>query len=309
MSFSLLRRRRTEISLLVVVVIWGFNFPLIKAVLGVMPTHVMNFFRLFSSLLTLGLIWRFSPGSEQRFWAAFRARPLPLLGLGLLGYFIYQVTFIIGLDHTAAGNAAIIMASVPVWSALIGQMLGFERLNRRAWGGLFLSVTGTVLIVLTGHRALSFGGTAMVGNGIVLLAALCWGAYTAFNRPLLRHVSPVSLNLYGLLFSLPFLFLVARPGFAEVDWPRMTPLIWLAIVASGGLSTGVATVLWSAAVRAVGAAQTAAFGNLVPFIALFSSFFFLGEPIRLVQIAGGLLIIAGIFVLQRARRKAALHDE
>ena len=295
---------KTEASLLFVVLVWGFNFPLIKAVLGVMPAHTMNFFRLTSSLLTLGVIgWYRSRGKSRSRMQALRLRPVPILALGLLGYFVYQVSFIVGMDHTAAGSAAIIMASVPVWSALIGHGFRYERLPRTAWVGLVICLSGAVLIVVTGANEVDFGQEALFGNTIILLAALCWGAYTAFNRPLLRHVTPLELNLYGLAISLPFLFLTASPSFPAVQWGRLSLWVWAAIVISGGLSTGLATLLWSGAVRDVGAAQTAAYGNLVPFVALFSSFFFLDEPLHPLQVSGGVLIIGGLFVMQRARRR------
>ena len=103
--------------------------------------------------------------------------------------------------------------------------------------------------------------------------------------------------------SLPFLFLIALPEFKAVAWDRIDGWIWLALLYSGGLSTGLAPVLWSASVQNVGAAHTAAFGNLVPFIALFSSHL-LGEPILPAQILGGLLIIGGIVIMRRERTPA-----
>ncbi|QXD15557.1 DMT family transporter [Rhodocaloribacter litoris] len=296
---------KTDAMLLFVTLVWGCNFPVIKAVLAVMPAHAMNAVRLLISALVLGGYYAVQ-GRRQGtpLLAPLRQAPGMLLALGLLGYFLYQVAFIVGLDHTAAGSAAIIMASVPLWSALVGHTFGFERLRRLGWAGLLVTLVGTALIVVFGPRTVDFGGGVLFGNVVMVGAAVCWGCYTALNRPVLRRVSPLALSLFGLLFSLPLLFLVALPSFDEIAWGRVNGWTWAALLYSGGLSTGLAPVLWSASVHRVGAAHTTAFGNLVPFIALFAGFFFLDEPINLAQLLGGGLIIAGIMLVRRVRGTA-----
>ena len=69
---------------------------------------------------------------------------------------------------------------------------------------------------------------------------------------------------------------------------------------SGGLSTGIAYLLWNLAVHHVGPSQTAIFSNLVPFVALLAAFVLLGDPITLLQLAGGVLIIGGLVLMRRA---------
>ncbi len=305
MPHTQVRDWKADAALLFVVLVWGFNFPIIKAVLEVMPPHAMNFFRLAFSALILGGFYTMRQRRRGLpFFAPLRAYTGPLIALGLLGYLVYQVTFIVGINHTAAGSAALIMASVPLWSALLGHHFRFERLRGLAWFGLTLTLSGTAAIVLLGGKEIDFGGSVLFGNLVMLTAAILWGAYTAFNRPVLRHVSPLELTFLGLLVSLPFLFLIALPEFKAVAWDRIDGWIWLALLYSGGLSTGLAPVLWSASVQNVGAAHTAAFGNLVPFIALFSSHLLLGEPILPAQILGGLLIIGGIVIMRRERTPA-----
>src|SRR5690606_40284549 len=77
--------------------------------------------------------------------------------------------------------------------------------------------------------------------------------------------------------------------------------LWAAILFSGGLSTGLTIAIWNNAIDRVGASNTAVYGNLVPLIALGSSFWLLGEPVRLAQIVGGLMVIVGLLLMRRAR--------
>ncbi|GIV61870.1 MAG: hypothetical protein KatS3mg044_0736 [Rhodothermaceae bacterium] len=295
--------RSADLILLLVVLIWGLNFPVIKAVLAVMPPHAMNVLRLAISALVLGGLYV----AQQRragkpLLEPIRAYPLAITGLGLLGYFLYQVAFIVGLDHTAAGSAGIIMASVPLWSALLGHVFRFERLRRLAWGGLFVTLVGTAVIVRFGPQPIDFSASVLFGNLVMVVAAFLWGSYTALNRPVLQRVAPLALTFFGLLVALPFLLIVGLPYMPAIDWERVDGWTWLALIYSGGLSTGLAPVLWSRSVQRVGAAHTTVFGNLTPFVALLCSFLFLGEPINAAQVFGGLLIIGGIMIVRRVRR-------
>lgn len=293
---------RHELSLLFVVLVWGVNFPVLKATLAVMPLLVVNAFRFVVSALVLGILYALRRPRDRSAWYPIQRYGWQIIGLGLLGYVFYQFAFIYGLNFTTAGSAALIMASSPLWTALLGRVRGLERLNGLAWTGLLVSLAGTLVVVLGGADAVATTGIAFFGNVLMLGASVCWGLYTALNKPLLGDVSPVGLTFFGLLVALPFLFGAAVPVFGDVAWEQVGWWAWAAIVFSGGLSTGLAFVIWNSAVKHTGASQTAAYANLVPFVALFSGFLFLGEPIFWIQIVGGACIIGGLVLMRRARR-------
>ena len=293
-----------EFALLFTVLVWGFNFPVLKAALAVMHPHAMNVFRLTVSALVLGGLY----AAQQRkagesFFAPLRRHGWPLFGMGLLGYFFYQFVFIVGIDKTTAGSAALIMASSPLWTAVIGRLFQFDFLRPAAWLGLMTTLVGAGVIVLGSTKEIDFTDDTFAGNAIIMAAAVLWGSYTAFNKPLSRRATPISISFLGLFFALPLLYALGLPYFDTVQWDGVNGWIWLAIVFSGGLSTGLVVVFWNSAVKHVGPSHTAAFGNLVPIIALFSGALFLGEQITLAQVAGGALILGGLFVMRRTRRK------
>lgn len=296
-----------DVALLFAVLVWGVNFAVLKAVLDVMPPHALNVLRFMVSLVVLGGLYVvFQRRAGAPLAAPLRRFAGPLFGLGLLGFFVYQVSFIIGVDHTTAGNAALIMASAPIWTALIGHVAGSEYLSTGAWLGLLLSLAGAAVIVVGGAEVLDLSDDTLVGNLLMVAAAACWGAYTAFSKPLSRHVSPTAISFFGLAFALPLLLGVGLPAMDEVAWERTGVLVWAALVFSGGLSTGLAVVIWNAAVRQVGAAQTAIYGNLVPVVGLASGVILLGESVRWAQLAGGALIVGGVVLMRRARRAAVV---
>lgn len=292
-----------DLGLLVSVLVWGINFAVVKAVLAVMSPHAMNLFRLTISAVTLGLLYALQQRKKgEPFWAPVREFGGQLLALGLLGFLFYQLCFIIGVSLTKAGSAALIMASSPLWTALIGHVVGFDKVPRAAWLGLLATLAGAIVIVLGSSNAIDFSNDAFLGNSLMMLAAVLWGAYTAFSKPVSRHATPVSISFLGLLFALPFLIALGIPELDTVIWSEVNYWIWIAILFSGALSTGITVAIWNTAIRAVGPSQTAVYGNLVPVIALISSFFLLGETVSWVQGLGGVLIIGGLLLTRRSRQ-------
>jgi len=304
MSERSFQRFRREAELILVVLVWGINFVVIKIVLEVMHPHVLNVFRLFSAAAVLGYIhYRRTGRSLSAFWKPFKTDPRAFIVLTFLGWVFYQMAFITGLDLTSAENAAIIMSSAPIWTALLVMIIGVERLSGLAWLGLAVSIIGTGTVITIGSEEISISSELMLGNGVMLLAAMMWGSYTAITRPLVKRHSPLALTVLALILALPFMVALAVPFWSEVNWPQVTGLYWIAIIFSGALSTGVAIVFWNNAVRTLGASHTAAFGNLVPLVALVSGYFILDDRILPAQIAGGSLIILGLVIMRYARRQ------
>lgn len=290
-----------DAALLFVVLVWGINFPILKAALAVMHPHVLNVFRFLVSAAVLGGLYAVRPDTwTDGFFAPLRRRAVQIVILGLLGYVLYQISFIVGVNHTTAGSAALIMAASPLWTALLSRLAGYERLSRIAWLGLTLSLVGTGLVVAAGAADVDLGGS-LFGNLLMLLASALWGAYTAFNKSVVHDVSPIGATFFGILVALPFLLGIGIPYADTVQWERVDVWIWVAIVFSGGLSTGLAVAIWNTAVKNVGASNTAVYNNLVPFVALIGGALFLGEAVTWPQVAGGVLIISGLVVMRRSR--------
>ncbi|NNF04828.1 MAG: DMT family transporter [Rhodothermales bacterium] len=293
---------KQEAALLSVVLIWGLNFIVMKLVLEVMHPHVMNMFRLLASGLVLGYVYWVREGrSVTRCIAPLRTHFGPLLRLGIVGWVLYQIAFIVGLDYTTAENAALIMASPPLWTALLATVMGIERLSLAGWFGLLISLCGTITVVLFGSDELTLASDLLLGNVIMLGAAIMWGAYTTLTKPLVTDLRPMAVTVLALLIVYPVIVAVGIPFWTMVEWHRVTWLHWAAIILSGSLSTGVAIAVWNTAVQKLGASHTAAFNNLVPFVAVIAGFLILDDPLFLAQLIGGVLIISGLAVMRRAR--------
>ena len=295
-------RLKSELQLLAVVLFWGLNFPVAKWVLIVIHPHVMNLFRLLAAALVLGVFYyRSTKRAGIRFWDPIRTDFKSFVFISLLGWVAYQIAFITGLDLTTAGNSAIIMSSAPVWTMIVALIWRIEKITLLAALGMLISLVGTSWIILADGNV-AVDSTFFLGNVVILGAAMLWGAYTAYTRPLVQRHSPLALTVLSVLLALPILTVIAIPYCDETAWESVTLLHWVAMFFSGSLSTGLAIVFWNNAVRNLGASHTAAFGNLVPLIALFSGFLLLGDPILPVQLIGGTLVIGGLVIMRWARK-------
>ena len=303
------QRLSSELQLLSVVLVWGVNFPVSKWILLEIRPHVMNVFRLGAAAVVLSaLLYRRCGNDWSTFWKPLQTDFKSFAFIALIGWVLYQVAFITGLNNTSAGNSAIIMSSAPIWTALIAAFFAIERISGVAWLGLLISLIGTGVIILSGPTEVDLASTYFLGNAIILVAAILWGAYTAFTRQLVQKHTPLSLTVLALIIALPAIGLVSIPYWSAIDWQQVTFMHWVAMFFSGSLSTGLAIVFWNNAVKSLGASHTAAYGNLVPLIALFSGFFMLGDTILPVQLIGGTLIIGGLVVMRWARRRHLARD-
>ncbi|MFC6725137.1 EamA family transporter, partial [Halobium palmae] len=122
-SSALPRVSRTDLLLVASVLVWGVNFVFLKVALDALPTSVVNALRFTVSAAVLGGIYvARTPRGE--YLDPLRAAPRRLLVLGLMGSFVFPVSFLAVIDETTAGNAALIAASAPLWTALVGRYVG-----------------------------------------------------------------------------------------------------------------------------------------------------------------------------------------
>ncbi|HUR20675.1 MAG TPA: DMT family transporter, partial [Vicinamibacterales bacterium] len=172
--------------LLLMVLIWGANYSIVKHAFSQIDPQAFNAVRMtLASLVFLALIlWVHSRpfGTAGAFASVFRT-PAPvtrrdwlqLAVLGLVGHCLYQYFFVEGLAHTSVTNSSLLLAATPIIIALVAAALGRDRISALHWIGVALSVAGIYIVV--GQRT---GGTgsSVRGDLMMLVAVCCWAAYT-----------------------------------------------------------------------------------------------------------------------------------
>jgi drug/metabolite transporter (DMT)-like permease len=280
----------TDLLLLITSTIWGVNYTVVKYGTGVMDPLAYNGARVALAAVVFGWIaWRRAGPSVSRrdMWI--------LLGLGVLGNGVYQLLFVVGVAHTRAGSAAIVLASAPVFIALLGRFLGIERVGLRGYGGVLLSILGIALVIM-GGAARPTGDSTLYGNLIVLAGAFCWALFTVLLEPFTHRVSLVDISALTLIGGAIPLVAFSAPAMLATPWANVRPLTWAAIAYSGIGSLVIAYLFWYRGVRLIGPTRTAIYSNLQPVIALLVSWALLSEVPTAWQGVGAATIIAGVIL-------------
>jgi len=278
-----------DLAILVLVIIWGVNFSVVKALLVQFNPLALNGVRFALGAAVL-IPFALRSGQLKQFT---RGDWLAVIALGLVGNAMYQYLFITGINGTLAGNAALVLAMAPVFVTLLSAILGQEKVRATGWAGVALSTVGIGLVVW-GGSAVRFGVETVRGDITILVAALAWSIYTVGSSPLVRRHGALPVTAATMWVGAIALLIVALPSIAIQDWTRPTMLAWFGLVASGILAVGLSYVLWYYGVEHLGSSRTAVFSNSVPIVALLFAWIALGETPALVQLGGTALILGGV---------------
>lgn len=290
------------------VVAFAINYPILKYALAVVPPTLLNPVRLTLSIGVLALVYLYRNRHVRPDWDFLRrGGAVRVLLLGVVAYGLSPILFLVGMHLTTATNAALIVASAPIWTAVVGRLTGTEDVTSRGWGGLILSLVGTATVGLAGAPALELTGPHVVGSAVLLVDAALWGGFTALSRPLLDRMSPLGLTTWCLAAGLPLLYLVASPSLFTFPWSRLDVLAWAAILGSGVMGMGFALVWWNGAVKHLGATTTGIYGNLIPVVAVGVSVAFLEESLSYAQLLGGLCVVGGTALVRYQRTAVSGH--
>lgn len=285
----------TDALLLLMALIWGVNFIVVKLGTDLLHPLAFNGARVAIAAVALLLVVVIS----RRPWPA-RRDTIALLALGVLGNGLYQWFFIEGIARTRAGDAALVLAASPALMAIIGRMLGVERVNTRKVLGIAASLCGMALVVFgTANADAGAAGTTLIGNMLVLASCLCWATYTVLLKPYTERVPGVTLSAVTMVGGAVPLVAVAMPHIAATSWPSLPPAAWGALAYSGLLALFVAYLFWYRGVRVLGPTRSAMYSNLQPVVALVVAWIALGEQPTVVQLLGAIAIMIGL-VLTRA---------
>lgn len=280
----------TDLTLVMVALIWGVNFPIVKFGTSLVDPLAYNGIRvaLAAVLLTVIVTIGRAPFPARRTIGA-------LLALGVLGNGVYQLLFVEGIARTRASDAALFIAASPAFIALIGRMRGVERISARAAIGIALSIIGIALVVL-GTATGAAGHASVLGDALVLAGSLSWALYTVLLKPYTHEVSGMQLSAFTMVGGAIPLFAVAWPAIASAPWRSVPALGWAAVAYSGVFALVVAYYFWYRGVRVIGPTRTAMYSNLQPVIAVLVAWPMLGETPTPWQIVGAVCIIGGLLL-------------
>ena len=278
--------------LLLMVLIWGSNFSIVKVALRDFPEIAFNAMRMaVGSVVFLSAIAATRPAAARP--AITRADWIQLTLLGAVGTFLYQLCFVAGLGRTSVGNSSLIVGISPVVIAVMSALAGHERIKPMRWVGVLLALFGLYLVVAHG---VDLSGASWRGDLLKMVGVLCWSVFSVASQPILKRHSP--LIVIGLAFSIGGALYVVTllPILVTVNWRAVSSGSWMLMLASALLSLNLSYWIWYTGLKKLGGSRTSVYSYLTPIVAIVVAAVWLDEPISSNQIAGAGAIFGGLLI-------------
>jgi drug/metabolite transporter (DMT)-like permease len=277
--------------LLATVVLWALNLTVTRYILthGFEPLAYATVRYGLATAIFIGIVL-----VGERTLRIARA-DLPLIGVAALFIFLNQLAFVYALHRTSASTIALILGATPAFAALIGLVLGLERLSRRFWIAAAISFAGVGLVALGSGAEVSGD---RLGVLLGLATAATWAAYSVAVGPLMERYTASRISVAALGIAWIGILLVGLPQTTDQDL-GVGPKVWtlLAFATLGPLV--LTTIMWFRVIHRIGASRATLVANLQPFVAAIFALVLLSESMSALQVVGGTLIAGGILTARR----------
>ena len=278
------------------VVVWGASFIATKVALQDVSPITVVWLRFGMGVVILGIAvtarkqFALPKPSEWGYFAL----------VGFLGITFHQWMQSTALQTSRASTTAWIVATTPVFMALLGWLALKEKLTRLQTGGIALATLGVLLVVSNGDpTTISFKQFGAPGDILILISSLNWAVFSALSRRGLREHPATRMMFYvmtlGWLFSSVLFFTSSGPH----ELPQLTSNGWMGITFLGVFCSGLAYIAWYDALQALPTGQLGAFLYLEPPVAVIIAAIILAEPITWAALLGGGIILFGVWMVNR----------
>ncbi len=245
-------------------------------------------------------------------WIAIKRRNLPrvrkadykiFLLLGLLNLPLNQLAFTWGVHYTAAPNAALAYALMPVFVVIMLVFTKKERAGWHRWLGVGLAMVGAAIVLV--DKGASFSSEHMLGNMMVLAASISFAGYTVLGRDIVMRYGAIyatGLTFFSgiVIYAIVWFFIPVSADIAPLFDSELAPTIWMKLVFLGVVTSGLGYGLWYYALTHMETSRVAVFNNLQPILTTVLAFVVFGTEPTVAFVIGGVIALSGVVVTQRA---------
>jgi len=277
---------RALLALAACLIFWASAYAGIRAGLRGFTPGQLAVLRFTVASITLAIY------AKMSHFRAPAVRDLPGLAFtGIIGVSFYNVALNYGETRVSAGAASLLIGSVPIWTALFAALWLHERLTWAGWAGVAISFAGIAMIASGESGGVHLSPQAM----IILAAAITSSVYMVLQKHFLGRYSALEFTAYsiwfGLLFMLPFgagLWSTVRSA---------PPAATLAALYLGVFPGALAYVAWAYVMSHGPAGHTSTLLYVIPVLAIFIAWLWLGEVPRAQSLVGGVIALAGVVLV------------
>ena len=269
----------------VTILFWSLAYVLTRLTLQYFSAFSLGFLRYFfasCALLIFAVCTKMKlPQKADLPWIA---------ASGLLGFFLYMITFNLGQSMVTASTASVVIATVPVITALLARVFYREKLKPLQWAAIAIAFSGVLVLTL-------MDGVLSVNTGLLWLfaAAVCLSVYNLLQRRLIRKYSALQASAYSIFFGTLLLAVFLPASVRDIQTAPLLQLVYIAVL--GVFSSAIAYAAWSKALSL--AKQTSQVSNymfITPFLTSLLGFLIAGEVPDHATLLGGGIIVLGVCI-------------
>ena len=315
------------LSIAALMAIWAFNFLVVKWGLRYLPALAFASFRVVGAGLfmlaiaplcaRLSIFRSSSHKKESATPSAARnpssisplTRPSPhdffvFFYLGFFGVAVNQLCFTIGLHHTNVTHSSIIVGLAPIYTLTLAVLFRLERLTLRIAIGMTIAFSGVV--ILASSTGMAHRSPTLVGDAITMCGSLGFAMYVVLGKRVAGHYNPLTMTTWNFIFGALIALPIAVYQFFAIDlmhtWHALPWQAYACVVYTGLFSSTLAYLFYFWLLRYLEASQLASFSYLLPVSASGLGILFLGERGSLLELAGAILALLGVYYIESTRR-------
>jgi drug/metabolite transporter (DMT)-like permease len=289
-------------KLVAMALMWATSYPLGRWLAAYDAPQAIVALRALIACLFLGVIA--SRRGELRLpWSP--RLVVHLLVLGFCGFCVHNFLLFEALEHTRANTGAVINGAIPVVVVVLDYLLFRRTVARGSVGGIAISFLGALVVVTHGDVAALVDGSLGYGEGLFLVAITGWACYSIAARPLLERHAALAVTTWacfaGFALLAPWTLVYWEETRALLAEPRIVAIL----VLQGFLTMGLGFLWYYQGIRALGPMNASVYINLVPVFGVLLAALTIGEMPDAPLVVGGLGVIGGLLVVNRAEARRA----
>lgn len=232
-------------------------------------------------------------------------RDVPTLAwIGFLGFGLFPGVWAIALAMTSPGKAAVLIATTPVFGAVIAALIG-ENLSARGWLGVLVAFAGVFVVINDSLTEMRLGGGSLLGDVLFVALAALWAVYGWLSRRTVIRLGAFRTAGWAALFGSLMLAPLGLWGAVRQDWSAVDPALWTNFLYVAFVVGCLGIASWNGGLARLGLARMTTWLYVSPVFAVLISGIMLGEWLTAAQTAGAATVLAGVALTQTAPRRRA----